>query len=109
MKKGILLGFLGATTDVASAYKKRPRLFLGGAVIYCFGMGVFSLMLLENKRAQQKPPSNVNMDSATKSQNEALAEMLVGLKHKTFREKLEAAADAQDKFMAPENSKGHGS
>lgn len=86
-------------------YRANPTV-VHGAVVVGFGfIGWGALQAVEGRRAQQ-PVLVSNETPEEKRQRErqeqALRDMLAGLKTKTMREKLEAAADAQGKFMAPQ-------
>ena len=67
-------------------------------------LGILALHTIENKREKGAVSSTVRFDEGVERQNRALAGMLKDLPNKTTREKLEAAADAQVKFMAPQRA-----
>lgn len=91
---------------VAKPYIASAGLVLGSAAV---GFGALALVERENPELKvsrkvaeveeaalaRSGAEYANVDDAVARQNVALAEMLRGLKHKSFREKVEAAVDAQ--------------
>ena len=82
-------------------------------LLACGVVGFGALQAVESRREQSAGGGGVRGGARfetieerrqREAQGEALREMLRGLKHKTTREKIEAAADAQGKFMAPQFS-----
>lgn len=101
--------FLEVLVKAQHYQKQSPSVVYGVFVLAsgAFGLGALSWIEKIQSQAQRDAPLRPpNADfpegKALQQQNEALATMLRGLKHKTFREKIEAAADAQDNFMGPQ-------
>ena len=101
--------FLEVLAKAQHYQKQYPSIVYGVFLLAsgAFGLGALSCIEKIQSEAQRETPLRPpNADfpegKALQQQNEALATMLRGLKHKTFREKIEAAADAQDKFMGPQ-------
>mmetsp|Transcript_15476 Transcript_15476/g.31806 ORF Transcript_15476/g.31806 Transcript_15476/m.31806 type:complete len:119 (-) Transcript_15476:289-645(-) len=104
----------------ASSSSAKTTAATAGVVLLSTAVGFGALALVEggnpvgNSRVQAAAREQAaralsdGVDTATARQNAALAEMLRGLKNKSFREKVEAAADAQDRFMEPQNYDGGG-
>ena len=99
--------FLDKLAKAQNFYKSHPSTLYGVFVLASGMFGLGMLSWIEKVQSEAKYPlSQANLSfaegRALKMQNEALKDMLQGLKDKTFREKIEAASEAQEKFMGPQ-------